>query len=132
MKYCADTWYMIKLATKDAKALEIKRNVLEGRDRLYLPTIVIMELFRKLMQKGKREAEMEGFLGNLTASEKMKTVFLDESIAKEAAKLSFSHNVPTVDSVVAATCKLSNCDKLLSDDADLKKLHKKYLQIEFW
>lgn len=123
---------MIKLATKDAKALDIKRNILEGKDALYLPTIVITELFRKLMQKGKREAEMEGFLNNLTASEKVKTVFLDENIAKEAAKLSFSHNVPTVDSVVAATCKVSSCDRLLSDDKDLKKLHRKYLQIEFW
>lgn len=132
MKYCADTWFMIKLATRDSKALEIKENVLEGKDRLYIPTIVVTELFRKFMQKGKKEAEMESFLNNLTASEKVKTVFLDENIAKEAAKLSFSHDVPTVDSVVAATCKLSNCDKLLSDDRDLKKLHRKYLQVEFW
>ncbi|MCS4538529.1 MAG: PIN domain-containing protein [Thaumarchaeota archaeon] len=132
MKYCSDTWFLIKLATQDAKAREIKRNVLDGKDRLFIPTIVITELFRKLMQKGKKESEMDSFLNNLTASEKVKTVFLDEGIAKEAAKLSFSHNIPTVDSIVAATHKLPNCDKLLSEDKDLRRLHSKYLRIEFW
>lgn len=112
--------------------MEIRNNVLEGKDRLFIPTIVITEFLRKLMQRGRRAAEIEVFLGNLTASEKIRTILLDESIAMEAAKLSFSHNVPTVDSVVAATYKLSGCDRLLSDDNDLKKLHKKYLHIECW
>ena len=54
MKYCVDNWFLIKLAQKDARALEIKRNAIEGKDRLFLPTIVITEIFRKLYQKGKK------------------------------------------------------------------------------
>lgn len=133
MKYCADTWFLIKLAEKDDKALDKKRSVIEGKDRIFIPTIVITEFFKKLMQKGKKEREMESFLRNLTASEKIKTVFLDETIAKESAKVSISYGIPTVDSIVAATYKISKSDKLLSDDEHLKKLEKKkYLKIEFW
>ena len=125
MKYCADTWFLLKLAEKDFKALEIKRNIIEGKDLLLIPTVVILELFKKLMQKGKKEIEIESFLRNLTALEKVKTIFLDELIAKESAKISVSYNVPTVDSIVVGSYKATDADILLSDDEDIKKLGKK-------
>lgn len=133
MRYCVDTWFLIKLAQKDTRAIEIKRNAIEGKDRLFLPTIVITEIFRKLYQKGKRESDIESFLRNLITSEKIKTVFLDETIAKEAAKISFSYSVPTVDSIVIATYKNSDADFILTDDFDIKKLgKKKIVKVENW
>jgi len=133
MKFCSDTWFMIKLSEKDTKALEIKRSIIDGKDRLIVPSIVITELFKKFMKKGKRESDMDNFLRNLTASEKVKIIFLDEAVAREAAKVSITFNVPIVDSIIAATCKLSDCDKLLTDDSDFKILHKrKYLKVESW
>ena len=133
MKYCADTWFLLKLAEKDFKTLEIKRNIIEGKDRLLIPTVVILELFRKLMQKGKKEIEIESFLRNLTALEKVKTIFLDELIAKESAKISISYDVPTVDSIVVGTYKATDADILLSDDEDIKKLgKKKIINFQSW
>ena len=133
MKYCVDTWFLIKLAQKDAKALEIKRNAIEGKNRLFIPTIVITEIFRKLYQKGKKESDIESFLRNLIATEKIKTVFLDETIAKEAAKVSVSHSIPTVDSIVVATYINSEADSILTDDYDIKKLSKKRaVRVENW
>jgi predicted nucleic acid-binding protein len=60
-------------------------------------------------------------------------IALDEAIAKEAAKISVSYEIPAIDSMVAATSKLLECDRLLSDDSHLKKLDgKKYIKIESW
>ena len=133
MKFCVDTWFLIKLAQKDTKALEIKRNTASGKDRILIPTVVITEFFRKMFQKGRKENEMEDFLRNLMASEKIKTILLDEIIAKDAAKISFSHSIPTVDSIIVSTSKNSESDIILTGDNDIKKLGKKRIvKTESW
>jgi len=133
MRYCVDTWFLLELNKRDERAVRIFRETLEGKNRMIIPTVTVLELIRSNIKAGERLSKSDSMLNELKATQKVQLIALDETVAKEAAKVSITHGVPTIDSVVAATCKLSNCDRLLSKDSHLKKLDsKKYLQIECW
>jgi len=133
MKFCADTWYILKLFGRDEKALEIIKNVKFGKDELIIPIIVVSESFKKLFQQGISEYMIDSFFNALEASEKISIIPFDKEISKEAAKLSVSKNIPLTDSLIVATGKLSECDFILSNDSHFKVLQKtKYIKLKFW
>jgi predicted nucleic acid-binding protein len=133
MKYCADTWFILKLFKQDLKAQNILREVRVGKDELIIPIIVIAESYKKLYQQSVSDRDVEAFIDNIEVIEKVSIIPIDKSTAKEAAKVSLSNNVPMLDSIVAATAKVLICHFVLSDDSDLKKLHqKKYIKIKSW
>ena len=133
MRFCADTWFLISLTKKEEKAIKIMRNVIQGKDRLIIPSIVICEFFKKMFQKGKEGSKVDEIIREARASRNVEIVLLDENIAKEGAKVSFSHGIPTIDSIIAATCKILDCHFLLSDDPHFQKLVKKeYLKMKSW
>lgn len=132
MKYCVDTWFLIEFRNRKEKSIQIVRDTLKGKSRLIIPTVCILEFLRNSIQRGESPSTVDSLLKELKASEKVQFIVLDEIIAKEAAKISISFNIPTVDSIVAATCKLSKCGRLLSNDDDLKKIHNKYIEVECW
>lgn len=133
MKYCTDTWFLLELSRKNEKAVQILRETLEGKSRIIIPTVSILELIRSNIKTGENLAKTDAMLNELKASQKVQMISLDEAIAREAAKISVSYDVPAIDSVIAATYKLSECDKLLAKDEHLENLQKKkYLQIEAW
>jgi len=133
MKYCVDTWFLLELFRNTEKASRIFKETIEGKNKLVIPTISILELIRLSIRTGEKLSKVESMLNELKISQKVQVIVLDETIAKEAAKVSVSYNISTVDSIIAATCKISECDKLLSKDDDLVGLaKKKYLKIENW
>lgn len=133
MKYCADTWFLLKLSEKEPKAIDHLREVRTGKDELIVPMIVVSETYRKLFERGTSEKVIETIFSELEAVNKVEFLTMDKQIAIESAKVSFSNSVPLIDSVIAATYKLTKCDFVLTDDDDLKKLHKKkYLKIKNW
>ena len=133
MKYCTDTWFLLELSRKNEKAVQILREMLEGKSRIIIPTVSILELMRSNIKTGESLAKTDAMLNELRASQKVQMISLDEAIAREAAKVSVSYDVPAIDSVIAATYKLSGCDRLLAKDEHLENLQKKkYLQIESW
>ncbi len=132
MKYTADTWFLLELYKRTEKALKIFRDTVEGKSRIMIPTVSILELVRVLIMRGDKLEKIESTLGELKATQKIQLIVLDEEIAKEAAKVSVTHNLSSVDAIIAATYKISGCNRLLSNDQDLKKLDRRYLKIECW
>lgn len=133
MRYCTDTWFLLELYRKSDKANDIFKGVLEGKNRIVIPTVSIMELVRVAIMKGEKISNIESLIKELKATQKVQVAVLDEEIAKEAAKISISYSVPSIDSIVAATHTTTDCDILLSKDDDLIVLSKKrYLKIENW
>lgn len=133
MRYCTDTWYILKLSDRDVKAIELLNNVRFGKDELVIPIIVVSESYRKLLGKGVPENKIDSLFNEMEVVPKISVVEIDKDIAKEAAKVCLSHNVPLIDATIASTCKLLKCDFVLSDDDDLKKLHqRRYIRIKSW
>lgn len=133
MKYCVDTWFLLELHNKNEKAMRIFRETVEGKNRIVIPTVSILELIRVAIRTGESLTRIDSMLSELKVTQKVQLIVLDEIVAKEAARISVSYNIPTVDSVVAATCKISGSDILLSKDDDLIELSKKkYMKIESW
>ena len=133
MKYCADTWFILALYGADETAKRILHDVKEGKTRLIIPIVVYSESWKKLLQKGISENDIERFYGSLLSSERIQIAMMDSTIAKEAAKISLHASIPLIDSMVAATCRLTDCHVLLSGDSDYIILQKKkYLKVQSW
>ncbi|MBI2136677.1 PIN domain-containing protein [Candidatus Woesearchaeota archaeon] len=133
MKYCADTWFILKLFKKDPKALAILNDAKDGKSRIIIPIMVYAEARKKLMQEGCSAAIIGQFFTGVEMSNKIGLMLIDKRIAEEASKISFSYSVPLIDSFVAATCKLTDCNILLADDCDYELLEKKrYLKVQRW
>ena len=133
MRYCADTWFLLELHNKNERAVRIFRETVSGKNHIVIPTVSILEIIRIAIRTGESLAKIDSMLNELKLMQKIQLIVLDETIAREAAKISVSCNVPAVDSIIAATCKVSNCDVLLAKDDHLATLaKKKYLKIENW
>lgn len=133
MKYCVDTWFLLELFKNTEKASRIFKDTITGKNILVVPTISILELIRLSIRAGEKLSKAESLLNELKISQKVQIIVLDETIAKEAARVSVSYGISTVDSIIVATYRISECDKLLSKDDDLIELSKKrYLKIENW
>ncbi len=132
MRYCTDTWFILGLFHEEAKNITILNDVKEGKDYLIIPMVVYAEATKKLLQRGVSQDTLDLFWQGVEQSDKIKLVELNKPIAQEAAIISLSYAVPMVDSFVAATAKITNCDILLASDADYNLLKKKYLQVQSW
>jgi len=88
---------------------------------------------RKLFEEGTSEHVIQTIFNELELIGKVQFVSLDKQIAVESAKVSHSHKIPLIDSIVAATGKLLKCHFILGKDEDLEKLQKKkYMKIKSW
>lgn len=133
MKYCADTWFILQAFAKNTKAISLIEETRRGKVRIIIPIITYAESHKKLMQRGVSQTLIDDFFEGVEASEKVELILIDKAIAGEAARISHSHNVPLIDSLVAATSKLTGCEILLSEDSDYDQLIKnKYLKTQSW
>ena len=133
MEYCTDTWFILELFEKDSKAINLLKEIKYGKASLVIPIIVYGEAIKKLLQKGISEADINLFFLGVESSNKVKLLLIEKAIAREAAKISLTYNISLIDSFIAATCKLTNCDSLLSGDEDYIPLIKnKYLKTYSW
>jgi len=133
MKYCADTWFLLLLAKGDDKACELMNRVAEGKDELFIPSICIVELTRLLIRIGRAKSKIKKIIEYFSDSENITIENLDEELAYLSGRLSASYNIPTVDSVIAATHIVNKCDFLLSADKHFLKLERdKLLKLMKW
>ena len=133
MKYCTDTWFLLKAFDKDAKAVQIIEDTKQGKTQLVIPTVVFAETIKKLAQRRVSQETIFKFFSAVEQSEKVSLTILDRKIAKEASLISLSNKVPLIDAFVAASAKLSDCLVLLSGDDDYKLLvKKKYIKVQSW
>ena len=133
MKYCSDTWFILKLFEKDIKALNLLNEVKYGKSSLIVPIVVFAEAIRKLLERGIPQTNVDQFFNSMELSNKINFLIVDKNIAKEAAKISLSNDLSLMDSFVAASCKLSDSNLLLAADSDYKHLIKKnYIKLHSW
>lgn len=113
--------------------MRILQEAKEGKAQIVVPMVVFAESTKKLLQRGISQSTISLFWRGVEASEKVKLLIIDRTIASEAAKISLTFNVPMIDSFVAATCKLTNSHVLLAADSDYRLLVKnKYLKVQSW
>lgn len=115
MKYTADTWFFIQLSKGVQKSVEIWKDIKLGKARLIVPTIVIVEVKKRLLGYGISKYSEE-LIDELEASQKISIVDLTLDIAKEAGKLGYTYNCTTSDAVILATAIETGYINLLTDD----------------
>lgn len=133
MRYCADTWFLLSLFDREDKAKKVLTNTEFGKDFIFVSNITYAETMKKLFQKGNSQFQILNFFDLLKNTGKVSFIAPDLKIAEETARLSLSCGLHLIDSFVAATAKLMNCDVLLSDDSDFQPLIKrKYIKVQSW
>ncbi|MDA8090094.1 MAG: type II toxin-antitoxin system VapC family toxin [Nitrospiraceae bacterium] len=72
---------------------------LENQEKLLVPTICITEVFKRILQQSGEDAALQAAV----LMQQGHVIPLDTSIAVEAARLGYKHNVPMADSIILAT-----------------------------
>lgn len=86
-------------------------------ENLLVPTVVIYEVFKRLLQISGPEAARDA-VGIMSDG---RVIDLDASLALEAAEISFQHKLPMADSMILATARHFNA-ALWTQDAHFKDL----------
>ncbi len=90
---------------------------IEQIDKLLVPTIVIYEVGKRVMQQRGEDAALQV----VAVMHQGAVVDLDATIALNAAQLSLAHKLPLADSVILATARL-HAATIWTLDADFKGL----------
>lgn len=90
---------------------------IENVDRLVVPTICILEVFRNVLRQRGENAALQA----VAAMEQGRVVALDTPISLSAAKLGAELGLPLADSVILATARAHRA-LIWTQDADFKKI----------
>ena len=115
MKYTADSYFFIQLSKGTQKAKDIWEEIKLGKGRLVVPTIVVVEVKKRLLSYGLSRYADE-LVEALEASQKISIVDLTLGIAKKAGTLGNSYKCTTADAVILTTALETGYDSLISDD----------------
>ena len=90
---------------------------IEAVDRLVVPTICILEVFKNILRQRGENAALQA----VAAMEQGRVVNLDASIALSAARLGAELGLPLADSAILATARACTA-WIWTQDADFKKI----------
>lgn len=90
---------------------------IENVDRLVVPTICILEVFKNVLRQRGENAALQA----VAAMEQGRVVPLDTPISLSAAKLGAELGLPLADSVILATARAHKA-LIWTQDADFKKI----------
>lgn len=108
----SSAWLEYFAGTKYARHFE---KAIEETENLLVPTIVIYEVFKKILLERDEHAAL-----HIIAHMKLgKIIDMDLEIALKAASLSKKHQLPMADSVILATAQKHNAT-IFTQDADFK------------
>ena len=111
-RYVVDSSGWVEYLGNGPKADEFAM-YLENSDSLFLPTIVVYEVYKKLY----REQSMilaERFLSTAFNFQE-REIILDVSLAASAAKTSLRSNLPMADAIIYATAQAHGAQLITSD-----------------
>lgn len=86
---------------------------LENQETLFLPTIVVYEVYKKMLREGTHE-QAERFLSTAFGFQEREVV-LDVSLAASAARRSLTANLPMADAIIYATAQAHHAELITSD-----------------
>lgn len=132
LKYCVDTWFFLQLANQHPKAINVWKEVKEGKGRLVVSTVVIAETVKHLLRKN-----LNKYLDSLSeafrTSDKITIIDVTKEIAEDGGKYSFGQNIPTIDGIILSTAIKTEHRNILSDDTHYKTAEKqKLVKRIFW
>jgi predicted nucleic acid-binding protein len=127
----ADTGFFIAQAQKHPQATAVWQAVEEGNHELVVSTVSINELFVYLFRRG-RSQDGQDWLSLLISTQFVSLVPVSIEIAQLSARYRHGIGLPTIDSLILATCLDRKCDKLLSTDNDFRIVHEQgVIPVEF-
>jgi predicted nucleic acid-binding protein len=88
---------------------------IENTDGLIVPTICILEVFKRVLQQKGEDAALQA----AALMQQGQVTDLDSGIAVTAAKVSHEIKLPLADAVIVATARIHNA-VIWTQDADLK------------
>lgn len=86
---------------------------LENQENLLLPTIIVYEVYKKLLRE-QSPTLAERFL-SMAFSFQEREISLDVTLAALAAKSSLEANLPMADAIIYATARAHNAELITSD-----------------
>lgn len=107
-------FFFINLSKGTQKAKDIWEEIKLGNGRLIAPTIVIVEVKKRLLSYGLSKYA-DDFVEELEASQKVSMVDLTLNIAKKAGTVGNSYKCTTPDAVILTTAVETGYDSLISD-----------------
>ena len=127
----ADTGFFIAHAHNHPRATAVWQGIEAGKHELVVSTVSINELFVYLFRRG-RNQDGQNWLSLLIGSMFVDLVPVSVEIAQLSARYRHGIGLPTVDSLILATCLDRKCDKLLSTDSDFRIVHEQgVIPVEF-
>lgn len=115
MKYTADSYFFIQLSKGTEKAKEIWEEIKLGKGRLVVPTIVIVEVKKRLLSYGLSKYADE-LVEEFEASQKISIVDLTLELAKKSGTTGNSYKCTTADAVILTTAIETGYNNLISND----------------
>ena len=115
MKYTADSWFFIQLSKRSEQAAKIWHEIKTGKGRLVVPTIVLVEVKKRLLSFGLNKFADE-LIDEMEASHKISIIDLTIDIAKEAGRFGNTYNCTTPDAVILATAIETGYTSLITND----------------
>ncbi len=123
MRHTADTYFFIKLSESVPKALALWQEIVEGKGRLVIPTVVLVELKNRLLKRNLQK-EAEELIRVFEDSSKIVLIPLTTDLAKKAGNLSYTYNMTNFDAVVLATAIETGYKNVLTSDPSFLRASK--------
>jgi predicted nucleic acid-binding protein len=112
-KILIDTMHIEAIFSKDNKYLKLIDAIDDGKIMGISSVVTLTELIKNM---GKRdEKRMETAVRDIKSSEII-LVDVTQEIAEEAGRLRLKYDVPTIDSIIAATSVIENIKHVLTND----------------
>ena len=115
MKQTADTSFFIRVSEGITKAIEIWGDITDGKSRLVIPTVVLVELKNRFLKLGLSE-KIEKLLATFEHSGRITLAPLTTDLAKKAGSLSYTYNMTNFDAVILATAIETEHKSVLTSD----------------
>ena len=123
MRYTADTYFFIKLSESVPKALVLWREIVEGKGKLVIPTVVLVELKNRFLKRNLKK-EAEELISIFEDSSKIVLIPLTTDLAKKAGSLSYTYNMTNFDAVVLTTAIETDHKNVLTSDPSFLRASK--------
>lgn len=123
MRYTADTYFFIRLSESVPKALALWQEIVEGKGKLAIPTVLLVELKNRFLKRNLQK-EAEELISIFEDSSKIVLIPLTADLAKKAGSLSYTYNMTNFDAVVLATAIETGYKNILTSDPSFLKASK--------
>jgi predicted nucleic acid-binding protein len=115
----ADTGFFIAYAQGRPRATAVWHALMSGDDNLVVSTVTVNELLVYYFKRGLGEVG-EKFVSLVIRHKSINLTPVTVEIARQSARYRHGIGLPTVDSLILATCLDRKCDKLLTTDGDFR------------